>query len=204
MTDIKGIDYNTQREKLRMPEYGREIQKMVEHAITLPTREERLRCAKAIVRLMENRNPQVRTGNNNYQQTLWDHLYLISDKKLDIDWPCDVTMAEKFLAKPQPVAYNKSSFRLRHYGRLLDTMFEKLKHMAPGPERDELVRLTANQMKRDLVNWGHGSTSNEKVADDLARLTDGVIQIDINDFEFEPQMAPERNIMPKRKGKNKK
>lgn len=204
MTDIKGIDYNTQREKLRMPEYGREIQKMVDYAISLPTKEERLKCAKAIIRLMETRNPQVCTNNNDEQQTLWDHLYLISDKRLDIDWPCDVTMAEKFLSKPQPVPYNKTSFRLRHYGRLLDETFQKLKTMAAGPERDELVRLTANQMKRDLVNWGHGSTANEKVADDLARLTDGIIQIDINDFRFEETMAQEPNFMPKKKGKNRK
>ena len=79
--DIKGIDYNTQREKLVMPEYGREIQLMVQHACSLPSKEERLRCAKSIVRLMESRNPQARV-NNSDAQAYWDHLYLISDKKL--------------------------------------------------------------------------------------------------------------------------
>ena len=79
--DIKGLDYNTQREKLVMPEYGREIQKMIEYACDLPTKEERMSCARAIIHQMEMKNPQVREGNN-YQQTLWDHLYLMSHKQL--------------------------------------------------------------------------------------------------------------------------
>jgi hypothetical protein len=183
--DIKGLDYNTQREKLVMPEYGREIQKMVDLAVSLPTKEERTRCAHTIIRQMENKNPQVRESAN-YQQTLWDHLYLMSHKQLDIDWPYDVNEAEKILSKPQPMAHPKhdEQARLRHYGRLLTELFEKLKVMPEGKERDELVRLTANQMKRDLAAWGHGSMDDEKVADDLARFTDGKIQIDLSTFRF--------------------
>ena len=185
--DIKGLDYNTQREKLVMPEYGREIQKMVDLAVTLPTKEERTRCAHTIIRQMENKNPQVRESAN-YQQTLWDHLYLMSHKQLDIDWPFDVNEAEKILSKPQPMTHpvHDEQARLRHYGRLLTEIFEKLKVMPAGKERDELVRLTANQMKRDLVAWGHGSMDDEKVADDLARFTDGKIQIDLSTFHFAP------------------
>ena len=74
---------------------------------------------------------------------------------------------------------------LRHYGRLLEKMFEQLKTMDAGAERDELVRITANQMKRDLMAWGHGSMDDEKVADDLARFTDGKIQLDLSNFRFE-------------------
>ena len=73
---------------------------------------------------------------------------------------------------------------MRHYGRLLSKVFEKLKTMPEGPERDELVRQTANQMKRDLMAWGHGSIEDEKVADDLARFTDGKIQLDLQTFRF--------------------
>ena len=102
--NIKGLDYNTQREKLVMPEYGREIQKMVDLAVTLPTKEERTRCAQTIVRQMENKNPIVRESAN-YMQTLWDHLYLMSHKQLDIDWPFDVSDAERILSKPQPMAH---------------------------------------------------------------------------------------------------
>ena len=201
--DIKGLDYNTQREKLVMPEYGREIQKMVEVAISLPTKEERNRCAQAIVHQMENKNPQLRTTPN-YEQTLWDHLYLMSHKQLDIDWPYDVAEAEKLLSKPQPMQHpvHDEQAHLRHYGRLLTKVFEKLKTMPEGDERDELVRQTANQMKRDLMAWGHGSIEDDKVADDLARYTDGKIQIDLQSFHFERMRAPASGDA--KKGKRKK
>jgi hypothetical protein len=184
--DIKGLDYNTQREKLVLSEYGREIQKMVDVAIGLPTKEERMRCAKTIIRQMEMKNPQVRQSEN-YQQTLWDHLYLMSGKQLDIDWPYDVNNAEKISTKPQPMAHPQSEniSRYRHYGRLVGEVFEKLKTMPEGPERDELVRVTANQMKRDLLTWGHGSMDDERIADDLARFTDGKIQVDLSSFRLE-------------------
>ena len=184
--DIKGLDYNTQREKLVLSEYGREIQKMVDVAIGLPTKEERMRCAKTIIRQMEMKNPQVRQSEN-YQQTLWDHLYLMSGKQLDIDWPYDVNNAEKISTKPQPMAHPQSEniSRYRHYGRLVGEVFEKLKTMPEGPERDELVRVTANQMKRDLLTWGHGSMDDERIADDLARFTDGKIQVDLSSFRLD-------------------
>jgi hypothetical protein len=189
--EIKGLDYNTQREKLVMPEYGREIQKMVELAISLPTKEERMQCAKAIIRQMESKNPQIR-DNADYQQTLWDHLFLMSHKQLDIDWPFDVSNAEKIHSKPQPIPIVKENGQthMRHYGRLIMEVFEKLKTMPEGAERDELVRLTANQMKRDLAAWGHGLNDNEKIADDLARFTDGKIQIDLSMFQLGPVGVP--------------
>ena len=184
--DIKGLDYNTQREKLVLSEYGREIQKMVDVAIGLPTKEERMRCAKSIIRQMEMKNPQIRQSED-YEQTLWNHLFLMSREQLDIDWPYDVSEAEKISTKPQPMAHPTSEniSRIRHYGRLVVEVFEKLKTMPEGPERDELVRITANQMKRDLVTWGHGSMDDERIADDLARFTDGKIQIDLSKFRLD-------------------
>ncbi len=185
--NIQGLDYNTQREKLLMPEYGREIQRMVDLAVSLPTKEDRTRCARNIIRQMEQKNPQIRDSKD-YEQTLWDHLFLMSHKQLDIDWPYDVSEAEKILTKPQPMQHPKHDGKasLRHYGRLMTEIFEKLKTMPAGEERNELVRQTANQMKRDLMAWGHGTIDDEKVADDLARFTDGVIQINLSDFRFEP------------------
>lgn len=184
--NIEGLDYNTQRKPLLMPEYGREIQKMVDYAVTLPAKEERQACAETIVRLMVTKVPQLRE-NANYEQTLWDHLYLMSHKQLDIDWPYDVAEAEKILAKPGPMPRSESRghVHLRHYGRLVEELFEKLKAMPDNEERAELVRLTAIQMKRDLVAWGHGSVDDERVASDMARFTDGKIQIDLGDFKLE-------------------
>ena len=182
--DIKGLDYNTQRAKLIMSEYGREIQSMVEYACELPTKEERLKCAKTIIRQMETKNPQVR-DNSDYEQTLWDHLYLMSHRELDIDWPFDVSEADKILSKPEPMKLPNGNIRLRHYGHLVEELFEQLKTMPEGEERDALVKKTANQMKRDLVTWGHGSADDERIASDLARYTDGKIQLDLNNFTFE-------------------
>jgi hypothetical protein len=188
--DIKGLDYNTQREKLVMSEYGREIQKMVELACELPTKEERLQCAQTIIKLMETKNPQLKE-NDDYEQTLWNHLYLMSHRELEIDWPYDISEADKILSKPEPMKLPQDSVRLRHYGRLVEELFEKLKTMPEGDERDALARYTANQMKRDLALFGHGSMDDDRVASDLARYTDGVIQIDLNDFRFEKVSMPE-------------
>ena len=145
-----------------------------------------MRCAKSIIRQMEMKNPQIRQSED-YEQTLWNHLFLMSRGQLDIDWPYDVSEAEKISTKPQPMAHPTSEniSRIRHYGRLVVEVFEKLKTMPEGPERDELVRITANQMKRDLVTWGHGSMDDERIADDLARFTDGKIQIDLSKFRLD-------------------
>lgn len=181
--NIEGLDYNTQREKLILPEYGREVQKMVDHAITIEDRAERQRCAETIVEIMGKMLPQ--NSNEDHEQMLWDHLALMSGFKLDIDYPYDVTQALKIASKPEPLGYPMAKIPVRHYGKMMFEVFEQLKTMPEGPERDELARITANQMKRSLVLWSHGSADDEKVASDLARYTDGVIQLDLSTFKFE-------------------
>jgi hypothetical protein len=181
--NINGLDYNTQRERLVLPEYGREVQRMVDHALALTDRGERQKCAEAIIKTMERMFPQIKESAD-YKQKLWDHLALMSDFKLDIDWPCDVSQARIMGKRPEPMRYPDYNVPLRHYGRILFDIFERLKTMPDGPEFDTLVRLTANQMKRDLMQWSH-SSSDEKVADDLARYTDGRVQLDLNTFKFD-------------------
>ena len=197
--NIKGLDYNTHREKLLMPEYGREIQKMVDYAVGLTDKQERQKCAYEIIRMMETKVPDLRE-NANYEQTLWDHLYLMSHKQLDIDWPFDVSEAEKIHNKPNVVPLPQVGIRQRHYGKLIEELFEKLKEMPAGEERDLLANYTANQMKRNLLTWGHGSMSDEKVADDLARFTDGVIQLDLTRLKLDKVTAIE-DPKPKKKKK---
>jgi len=182
--NIEGMDYNTQREKLMLPEYGREIQRMVEHAVSIPDKTERQHCAETIIAIMDRMFPQGKQSPD-YKNKLWDHLALMSDFKLDIDWPFDVNQVKKMADKPQPIDYPMTKIPVRHYGNMVFEIFDKLKTMEPGEERDELVRITANQMKRCLMQWSHGSADNEKVASDLARFTDGVIQLDLDTFKFE-------------------
>lgn len=183
--NIEGLDYNTQRERLVLPEYGRSVQSMVDHAKTLPTKDERQRCAEGIVAIMAKMFPQGR-DNTDHKRKLWDHLAMMSRFELDIDYPYDVSSARHMAERPQAVAYAQSDISVRHYGKLLLATIERLKTMPAGDERDELTRQTANQMKRSLVLWGHGSNDDERIASDLARLTDGAVQIDLSTFKFEP------------------
>lgn len=181
---IEGLDYNTQREQLVLPEYGREIQLMVDYAVSLPTKEERQRCAETIVEIMGRMVPQNRQ-NADHEQKLWDHLALMSRFQLDIDWPFDISQAARIATKPEPLSYPMNKIPVRHYGIMMFEVFEKLKTMPEGDERTELIRITANQMKRNLMQWSNGSSDDEKVASDLARYTDGKVQIDLGKFKFE-------------------
>lgn len=182
--NIEGLDYNTQREKLVMPEYGREIQNMVNHAVTLEDKEERQRCAEAIIAIMKRMFPEG-NGVEDHERKLWDHLAIMSNFQLDVDYPFDVSQAVQMAKKPEPMEYPMKKIPIRHYGSMIFELFDKLKTMEPGDERDELVKLTANQMHRNLMQWSHGSSDLEKVASDLARFTDGKIQLDVDTFKFD-------------------
>ena len=188
--NIEGLDYNTQREQLIQPEYGREVQKMVEYAVSLNDKEERQLCAKTIISIMERMFPQSKE-NADYKQKLWDHLAIMSDFKLDIDYPVDISKAKSMEQKPQPIGYSKEKNPVKHYGSLVFQLFERLKTMPAGKERDALTKLTANQMKRNIIQWSHGSNDDEKIISDLARFTDGIIQLDLDKFKFDVSVAKE-------------
>lgn len=200
--NIDGLDYNTQREKLVLPEYGREIQDMVAYCVTLPTKGERQDCAETIISIMDRMNQQ-NHGNADHIQKLWDHLALMADFKLDIDYPFDVSQAMKIASKPEPMTYPMSKIPVRHYGKMMFELFEKLKNMEEGDERTELIRVVANQMKRCLIQWGHGSSDDEKVASDLARFTDGKVQLDLDTFKFDKINARDL-IQPRNNNKKKR
>lgn len=181
--NIEGLDYNTQREKLVLPEYGREVQSMVDYAVALPTKAERQSWANAIIAIMRRMFSQSADAEG-FERKLWDHLAMMSNFKLDIDYPFDVTEAQTILSKPEPMTYPMNNIPVRHYGKMMFELFDKLKTMPEGPDRDALVRMVANQMKRDLMVWGHGSSDDEKVASDLAYFTDGKVQLDLDKFKF--------------------
>ena len=181
--NIEGLDYNTQREKLVLPEYGREGQRMGDYDVALPTKAERQSCANAIIAIMRRMFSQSADAEG-FERKLWDHLAMMSNFKLDIDYPFDVTEARTILSKPEPMTYPMNNIPVRHYGKMMFELFDKLKTMPEGPDRDALVRMVANQMKRDLMVWGHGSSDDEKVASDLAYFTDGKVQLDLDKFKF--------------------
>lgn len=196
--NIEGLDYNTQREKLIMPEYGREVQSMIDYAVTLEDRDERQRCANAIVAIMERMFPQT-AGTPDFEHKLWDHLAIMSGFRLDIDYPCDISQAGKIAEKPAPVEYPMKKIPVKHYDYMMFELFDKLKTMEDGPERDELIRITANQMKRNLRQWSNGSADDEKVASDLAAYTGGRVQLDLDTFEFEKMEVKDTERKRKRR-----
>ncbi|MCD8288477.1 MAG: DUF4290 domain-containing protein [Prevotella sp.] len=175
--DIKGLDYNTMRQRLELPEYGREVQRMVEHALAVTDRSERQRCAEAIVETMQRVSPQ--TGKEDAsRRKYWDHLALMADFKLDIDYPVDIEEARSIHTRPQRVAYSAPDSRACHYGALLFRLFDKLKAMPAGEERDRLTVQTATIMRRCLKEYSRNNADDAKIADDLAYYTEGVIDVE--------------------------
>lgn len=157
---------------------------MVKHCMTLTDRSERRACAERIVQTMAAMSRQKRNSPD-LKRKLWNHLALISNFELDIDYPFDIQEAKQILDRPERIKYPMTAIPVRHYGKLIFESFERLKEMPAGPDRDELVKSVANQMKRNLAAYGHGSDNAERIASDLAMFTDGKIQLDVNEFKFE-------------------
>ncbi len=164
------MDYNTTREKVMMPEYGRLVQNLVEYAITIPEREVRQRFAESIVRIMANCNPQNRNIPG-FRHKLWDHLAMISNYNLDIDYPFPINRKEKD-AKPERVPYPTNKIRYRHYGHLVESLLQEISNMPQGEEREELTRLTESQMRRSLEMWNKDALNDSKIHKDMLRYTD--------------------------------
>lgn len=165
-----------------MPEYGRGIQDMVEYALTLSDRGERQRCANTIVTIMGNMFPHLRDVPD-FKHKLWDHLAIMADYKLDIDYPYEITPKQKAESKPEPLAYPMKQIRYRHYGFLLEDLIKKMMVLPEGPERDELTLLVAAQMKRSLGNWNKDAMDDDKVMVDLETYTNGAVHLNLEQFQ---------------------
>ncbi|MCM1521129.1 MAG: DUF4290 domain-containing protein [Muribaculaceae bacterium] len=195
------LTYNTRRPALPLPEYGRNIQQMVDHCLTVEDREERTRCAYSIAEAMCRLFPKIKEQPD-YQQKLWDHIMIMSGFKLDIDFPVEVARQDSFSTSPEPIPYPGRYIRYRHYGKDLELMIDRAAQMEEGPEREELSLLIANHMKKCLVAQDHDSVEDARVFKDLAELSHGLIRLDLapepvklHDFKF---------IAPPQTGKKKK
>lgn len=160
------IKYNTEKANLVMAEYGRIVQDMVEHCLSLEDKEERLACAKSIVSVMASLG-QEKLSNADVQNKLWNHLALLSDFKLDIDYPVEIIPQAEVKTHPSPMSLPQNKIRFRHYGHIIETALSLLKDMPEGEERDALVCQTANRMKQNLYTWNPDVMSEEKVANDI-------------------------------------
>src|SRR5574344_28192 len=170
------MNYNTTRRKLIMPEYGRNVQQMVEHCKTIADREERMRCAHTIINTMSNMIEHT-ANNEDFQKKLWNHLAAMAQYDLDIDYPVEIEHMNDEEARPERLEYPQHHIKKRNYGSIVEKFTQHLTTMEDGGQRDDLTLMVANHMKRDLSNWSTDSMSDEKVADDMAHYTDGKIQL---------------------------
>lgn len=199
------MDYNTTREKLVMPEYGRGIQQMVEHCKTIVDKDERTRCAQTIISTMANMAEQT-ADREDFQKKLWNHLAAISQYELDIDYPVEIERMDDEEARPDRLPYPQHRIKKRNYGAIVEQFTDHLSTMERGDQRDHLAHLVANHMKRDLSNWSTDSMSDEKVADDMALYTDGEIQLDLGNHPLisDGELLSTRVATSLKKKKNKK
>ena len=163
------MQYNTQQKRMPLPEYGRSIQNMVDHALTIEDRAERQRCANTIINIMGGMFPHLRDVPD-FKHKLWDHLAIMSDFKLDIDYPFEVIPKNNLDAKPEPVPYPCTKIRYRHYGRTLEVLIQKACEFPEGDEKQNLVALICNHMKKDYMTWNKDTVDDRKIADDLYEL----------------------------------
>ena len=170
------MQYNTQKNKVEMPEYGRGLEEMVELAVTLPTKKERQRCANTIVNIMRRIQPEVATQED-YTHRLWNHLARISHYKLDVDYPVDIVSEEEVLAHPEPLKYPMKRIKRRHYGYLVEEALDYARTLPEGNERNVLLRGIANQMKQNLFVWNKDSMDECLVAQDIERYTGGELSL---------------------------
>jgi len=170
------MEYPTLQGKLIMPEYGRNIQQMVAYALTIENREERTRCVQTIINIMGNLFPYLRDVND-FKHKLWDHVAIMSDFKLDIDYPYDVLKQENLYSKPEPIPYKNSRIRYMHYGRNLEEMIERVSNYPDSETKNELIRLIANQMKKCFMTWNKEVVDDKKIFDDLRELSKGKLDI---------------------------
>lgn len=171
------MEYNTQLPHLEIPEYGRNIQVMIDHCITIEDRDERNKCARAIIQIMGQLNPHLRDIAD-FTHKLWDHLFLISKFKLDVDSPYPRPSAETFTTKPLIVPYPASKIRYKHYGKTIERIIDVAKTYDEGAEKKELTRLIANHLKKSYVNWNKDSVTDDIIFKQFKEMTNNELVID--------------------------
>ena len=179
---IENLEYNTVREDLIIPEYGRHIQKMINYASTRETKEERNKLANAIISVMGNLQPHLRDVAD-FQHKLWDQLFIMSDFKLDADSPFEKPSKEILNAKPEPLSYPQNFPKYRFYGNNIKIMIDEAVKWDSGEMKDALVLTIANHMKKCFLNWNKDSVKDQVIFDHLYELSE--TKIDFRDSKEE-------------------
>lgn len=203
------MDYNTQREKLMMPEYGRHVQEMINYVKNLPDKEKRNEQIQAVVAVMGTLNPQLRDIND-FKHKLWDHVQIISDFQIDIDSPYPTPTKETLHTRPDPIPLQKSPIKAAHYGRNIQNMIEVIAAREDDEVKTYMIKTLASYMKQQYLIWNKDSVSEETIFKDIYRLSDGRItvpeDVHIGTGQTEMHVHPRNNNQNRnpnfRKGKN--
>jgi hypothetical protein len=165
------MDYNSNRKKLALPEYGRNIQNMVDYLMTIEDRDKRNKSAQTVIDVMGNLYPYLRDVAE-FKHKLWDHLAIMTDFQLDIDYPYDPPSRDILTEKPKIVPYNQHYIRWKHYGRTMELMIEKAIEQE-GEEREIMIEQLANHMKKSYLAWNKDAVEDKKIFKDLKELSNG-------------------------------
>ncbi|MCK0131499.1 DUF4290 domain-containing protein [Flavobacteriaceae bacterium F08102] len=196
------LEYNSEREHLIIPEYGRHIQKLVNHCIALPEKEERNKMANAIIEVMGNLQPHLRDVPD-FKHKLWDQLFIISDFNLDADSPYPTPSKEELTAKPDKLAYPKASSKYKFYGKNIQIMIDTAKTWEDGEMKDALVFAIANHMKKCYLNWNKDTVDDTVIFRHLTELSGGELVLSVED----ETLSETKDLLRKKvvtKGKNGK
>lgn len=192
------LRYNTSRPRLILPEYGRNIQQMVDYCLTIGDREERNHCARSIIDAMGVLFPALRDSED-ARHKLWDHLAIMSGFKLDIDYPYEVILPDDLNSHPDPLPRPQRPIRLRHYGAYIEEMLAVAAAMEPGEERDYLIRMLANHMKKLMLAVNPDGVDDQKIFKDIALYSHGAIHIDPDTVRLHEFKAAPVPVAPKKK-----
>ena len=177
---IDELEYNTEREHLIIPEYGRHLQKMINYATSRETKEERNKVAKAIISVMGNLQPHLRDVPD-FQHKLWDQLFIMSDFKLDADSPYEKPSKEVLQARPEPLKYPQNHPKYRFYGNNIKTMIDVANTWEEGELKEALVYTIANHMKKCFLNWNKDTVEDDVIFNHLYELSNGKINLKNNE-----------------------
>ncbi len=181
MENVENMEYNTTRNHLEIREYGRHIQKMVEYVLTLEDREKRQKNAYALIELMGFLNPHLKNVED-FRHKLWDHLFLISDFKLDVDSPYPIPTRETLKAKPEVLGYPKRYPRYNHLGKNIEIVIDKALKEEDGDKRQGFANAIAYYMKLTYSNWHKELVHDDNIQTELAAITKGELEFNNRPF----------------------
>lgn len=180
---IDDLEYNTEREHLIIPEYGRHMQKMINHAKTIKDKDERERLAKAIISVMGNMQPHLRDVPD-FQHKLWDQLFIMSNFELDVDSPYPKPSKELLEERPEPLKYPQNFPKYRFYGNNIKTMIDVANTWEEGELKEALIYTIANHMKKCFLNWNKDTVEDDVIYDHLYELSGGKINLKNSDEDL--------------------